>query len=120
MYLGRPTANFSGSNTAPAEEWVWRYGRPQQMVETLTRCFPDGRTRLSKETSLGRQMGSISFSCRKRVHLGTTYGRFARTRVYRCTLDVPFCDTSRDHLWAIRENPGIFRRAPEPVQLTAD
>src|SRR5205814_2085565 len=28
--------------------------------------------------------------------------------------------TSTDQLWAIRENPGIFRKAPEPVQLTAD
>lgn len=25
-----------------------------------------------------------------------------------------------DQLWAIRENAGMFRRAPEPVQLTAD
>ena len=104
-------------------------GKDQDLTVAHVRWSPDGkllRFEYGSEQGVGMQIWEASADGRDPHPLlpgwenAPKQGDFTWTPDGKYFIFVSRKVTSTDHLWAIRENKGIFRRGSEPVQLTAD
>ena len=104
-------------------------GKDQDLTVAHVRWSPDGkllRFEYGSEQGVGMQIWEASADGRDPHPLLPGWENAPKQGTHTWTPDGKYFifvsrkGTSTDQLWAIRENPGIFRKAPEPVQLTAD